>query len=103
MLQMRDKRRPYLDQQRFEFGVLGIGNQGSVDGIQDALMICDFMAHIRTVERTAVELFHWLAVTTIFAICGSVGPAPCAQAPAASAMTPVIAAQIVFILISSLS
>jgi len=43
VLQMRHERRPHLDQQLFQLDIVRVGDQGSVQRIQDALVIGDFM------------------------------------------------------------
>jgi len=42
MVQMRNECRANLDQQGFQFFVLGAGNQGFVDGVEDGLAYLDF-------------------------------------------------------------
>ncbi len=51
MLEVRDKRRPHLDQQRLQLFVLGTGDQRLVDGIEHLLVIGNFVVDVGLVER----------------------------------------------------
>jgi len=55
VLEVRDERRAHLDEQRLQLRVLGVGDERLVDGIEDGLVIFDFVIDVRLVERPAAQ------------------------------------------------
>ena len=51
MLEMRNARRPHLDEQRLEGCVLGAGDQYLIDHLEHAIRIRDFLIDIRLCKR----------------------------------------------------
>ena len=47
VFQVRDKRRPHFNQQRFQLIVCGARNQGLVERVDDLLVIRDFVIDVR--------------------------------------------------------
>src|SRR5262249_48816865 len=55
VLEVRDKRRSHLDEQRFELLVLRIGNEHLVDRIEHLLVVRDLVVDVGLVERRALQ------------------------------------------------
>jgi hypothetical protein len=55
VLQVRRDRRPHVDQELLELGVLGSGDQDLVDRIEHGLVIAHFPVDVGLVELLALE------------------------------------------------
>src|SRR5687768_13222524 len=55
MLEVRDERRPHLDQERLQLRVRDAGDQRLVDGVEHRLVIRDLVVDVRLVERRALQ------------------------------------------------
>lgn len=55
MLKVRNKSRPYLDEERFQLFVPGTRNQGLVERIHNVLVIGDLMVNVRSIKALVLE------------------------------------------------
>src|SRR5689334_16357589 len=62
VLEVRDERRPHLDEQRLQLRVLGARDQRLVHRIDHLLVIVDLVVDVRLVERGALQRLQMLDV-----------------------------------------
>ena len=58
MLQVPHKGRPYLDNQCLQLLILGAGDQGLVDRVENLLVVRDFVVDVSLVKRGAFQGFE---------------------------------------------